>query len=65
MEDSEDEEISEDEENIFMKTVTSEYDLDMEWVVDLKAELISALEEIQKCRKNNKQSNQIISDWNI
>ena len=30
--------------------------------VDLKDELISSLEELEKCRKKNKQSNQIISD---
>ena len=54
----------EDEENLFMKTITLEDDSDVEGVVDLKVELISALEEIEKCRKNNKQSNQIISDLN-
>ena len=30
--------------------------------VELKDELISALEELEKCRKKNKQENQIISD---
>ena len=35
---------------------------DSEGKVDLKYEPISALEELEKCRKKNKQSNQIISD---
>ena len=52
-EDSEDEEISEDEENKFMKTVNSEDDSDVEGEVDLKAELISALEELRKSRMKN------------
>ena len=34
----------------------------MEGEVDLKAELISSLEELRKCKKKNKKSNQIISD---
>ena len=48
MEDSEYEEISEDEENIFMEIVTSEYDSDVEGEVDLKEEIISSLEELRK-----------------
>ena len=44
MEDSKDEEISENEEKLFMETTTSEDDSEMEGVVDLKAELMSALE---------------------
>ena len=35
---------------------------DEEGVVHLKDELISSLEELEKCRKKNKQSNQINSD---
>ena len=35
---------------------------DEEGEVDLKVELISALEELENWRKINKQSNQIISD---
>ena len=50
MEDSGDEEISENEEIIFMgiETQTSYNELDVEGEVDLEAELISALEEIEK-----------------
>ena len=44
MEDSKDEEISENEEKLFMETTTLEDDSEMEGVVDLKAELMSALE---------------------
>ena len=35
---------------------------DEEGIVDLKAELISAREELEKSNQKNKQSNQIISD---
>ena len=45
-EDNEDEEISEDEEILFMGIETQEDDSDVEGEVDLKAELISALEEL-------------------
>ena len=56
MEDSEDEEINENEEIIFMgiETQTLDDELDVEGEVDLEAELISALEEIEKCRRRNK-----------
>ena len=54
MEYSEDEEISENEENLFMERITLEDDSDMEGVVDLKEELISSLEELRKSiMKNN------------
>ena len=45
---------SEDEEILFMGTVTQEDDSDVEGEVDLKAELISALEELRKSRMKNK-----------
>ena len=45
---------SEDEENLPMETVASEDDLDVEGEVDLKVELISALEELRKSRMKNK-----------
>ena len=35
---------------------------DEEGIVDLKAELISALEELKKCRRKNKQSNHVIRE---
>ena len=44
MEDSKYEEISENEEKLFMETTTSEDDSEMEGLVDLKAKLMSALE---------------------
>ena len=44
MEDSEDEEISENEENLFIETITLEDYSDMEGAVDLKVELINTLE---------------------
>ena len=67
MEDSEDEDTSGDEETkiLFMGIETQDGESDEEGEVDLKAELISALEELEKCRKKNKQSNQIISDFKI
>ena len=54
MEESEDEEISENEEILFMgiKTQTSDDESNVEGEVDLEAELISSLEEIIKCRRN-------------
>ena len=68
MEDSEDENISEGEETqiLFMVIETQAHDgeSDEEGEVDLKDELISALEELEKCRRKNKQTNQIISDLN-
>ena len=35
---------------------------DEEGIVDLKVELISALEELEKCRRKNRQSNHVISE---
>ena len=62
-EDTENEEISEDEEIIFMGIETqAQYgESDEEGEEYLKDELISALEELEKFRKKNKHSNQIIS----
>ena len=56
MEDIEDEEISEDEEILFMGIETQDKygESDEEGEVDLKFELISSLEELEKCRKKNK-----------
>ena len=57
MEDSEDSDGSEVEETevLFMGLDTQAWnsDLDIEGEVDLRAELVSALEELKKCRKNN------------
>ena len=66
MEDSEDEESSEDEETkiLFMGIETQDDESDVEGEVDLKAELISALEELRKSKMKNKESNQIIIDLN-
>ena len=59
LEDSEDSDESEDEENevLFMglDTQASNSDSDMEGEVDLRAEIVSALEELEKCRKKNRQ----------
>ena len=44
-----------------IETEDQDGESDEEGDVDLKSELISALEELEKCRKKNKQSNQIIS----
>ena len=62
MEDSEDEESSEYEENkiIFMGIETQDDELDVEGEVDLKDELISAIEELRKSIMKNEESNQII-----
>ena len=66
MEDSEDANTSEDEEIeiLFMglDTQGSNSDSYVEGEEELRAELVSALEEIEKCRKNNKQSSHIISE---
>ena len=35
---------------------------DEEGILYLKAEIISALEELEKCRRKNKQSNHVISE---
>ena len=54
MEDNEDEEISENEEIIFMgiETQTSHDESCLQGEVDLEVELISSLEDIEKCRRN-------------
>ena len=66
MEDSEDADTSEDEETeiLFMglNTQASNNDSDVEGEVDLRVELVSTLEELEKCRKKNKQSRNIISE---
>ena len=66
MEDSEDEDTSEDEETkIIFTGVDSQAqnsESDEEGEVDLKAEVISALEELEKCRRKNKNSNHVISE---
>ena len=58
MEDSEDSDESEVEETevLFMglDTQASNSDSDVEGEVDLRAELVSALEELEKCRKKNR-----------
>ena len=59
MEDSEDVDTSENVETkiIFMglDTQDSNSDPDVEGEVDLRDELVSALEELEKCKKKNKQ----------
>ena len=58
MEDSEDADTSEDEETeiLFMglDTQASNSDSDVEGEVELRVELVSTLEELDKCRKKNK-----------
>ena len=44
-----------------LDTQASNSDSDVEGKVDLRVELVSALEELVKCRKKNRQSNLIIS----
>ena len=44
-----------------LDTQASNSDSDMEGEVDLRAELVSTLEELEKCRKRNRQSNLVIS----
>ena len=44
-----------------LDTQASNSDSDIEGEVELRAEFVSALEELEKCRKNNRQSNMIIS----
>ena len=62
MEDSEDSDECETE-VLFMglDTQKSNSDSDVEGEVDLRAELVSALEELDKIKNKNKQSNLIIS----
>ena len=66
MEDSEDGDTCGDEETdiLFMSldTQASNDDSKEEGQVYLRDELVSTLEELDKCRKKNKQSNIIISD---
>ena len=47
---SEDEKISEDEENLFIRTTNS----DEESKVDIESQYMAAMDEIEKCRKKNK-----------
>ena len=47
------------------ETQAQDGESDEEGELDLKDELISALEELEKCRKKNKQSNQIINNLKI
>ena len=65
MEDNEDEEICEDEEILFMgiETQTSNYELNVKGEVDLEDKLISALEEIVKCRRKNKSLKEQLSKY--
>ena len=67
MEDGEDSDGSEVEETelLFMglDTQASNSDSYMEGEVDLRDELVSALEELDKCRKKNRQSNILISQF--
>ena len=44
-----------------LDTQASNSDSDVEGEVHLRAELVSALEELEKCRKKNRQTNIIIS----
>ena len=43
-----------------LDTQASNSDSDVEGAVDLRAELVSAFQELEKCRKNKWQSNLII-----
>ena len=65
MEDSEDENTSGDEETyiLFMGVETQDQDgeSDEEGEVDLKSKLISALEELEKCRKKNSQTKSVVT----
>ena len=54
---------SEDEENLFMGTVTLEDDSYMEGEVALKVELISALEELRKSRMKNNSLKEKLSKY--
>ena len=45
-----------------IETQAQDGESDEEGEVDLKAELISALEELEKCRRKNKKSNHAISE---
>ena len=65
MEDSEDLDGSEAEEIEFLfmglDTQASNSDSHVEGEVDLRDELVSALEELEKCRKKKRHSNLVIS----
>ena len=65
MEDSEDEEISENEEILFMgiETQTSYDELGVEGEVDLEVELVSALEEIENDRRRIKYLKEPLSKY--
>ena len=67
MENSEDEETSDDEETkiLFMgiETQAPEDESNVEGEVDLKAELISALEKLRKSKKKNKQLRTQLSEY--
>ena len=65
MKDNEKEEISENEEIIFMgiETQTLDDELDVEGEVDLEAELIISLEEIEKCTRRNKYLKEQLSKY--
>ena len=65
IEDNEDEETSENEEIVFMgiENQTLDDELDVEWEVALEAELISDLEEIEKCRRMNKSLKEQLSKY--
>ena len=45
-----------------IETQVEDNESDEEAEVNLRYQLISALEELEKCRKTNKQSNQIINE---
>ena len=65
MEDSEDEDISENEEILFLgiETQTSDDESNVEGEVDLQAELISSLQDIEKCRRRNKYLKEQLSKY--
>ena len=65
MEDSEDEETSKNKEILFMRIETQTLD-DESYVggeMDLEAKIISALEEIEKCRRRNKYLKEKLSKY--
>ena len=65
MKDIEDEEISGNEEILFMgiETQTSNHESYIEGEVELEVELIRALEEIEKCRRRNKYLEEKLSKY--
>ena len=54
---------SEDQEILFMGTVTSDDESDKEGEVDLEVELIASLEELEKCTIRNKYLKEKLSKW--